>query len=276
MTASDRLSSSGARAADSEALQTLAAVGIIALGVVHLLIAGLGLQIAWSGGGGSGAQADTSGAFATLAAQPLGTALLWVVTVGLVALVVWQLGEAAFGHHASEGGKRTLSRVKSGVKAVVYAVLAFAAARFAMGRGSSSSESQRSLTARLLDAPAGQILVGAIGLAVVAVGGYLVYKGVEKKFLKNLQGQGARRGVVRLGQAGYVAKGVAYGLLGVLVVVAAVRHDPAESGGLDAALQTLREQPYGQWLLTLVALGLGAYGVYCFAWARAMRADAQR
>jgi hypothetical protein len=272
MWTADKASARGEEAADSEALQTLGAVGVVALGVVHLLIGWLALQLAWSAAGSE--EAAASGAFATLAEQPLGTVLLWVVTLGLVALVVWQLSEAAFGHHGA-GDKRTLERVKSGAKAVAYGALAVTAGRFAIGQGSSSGESQRSWTARLLDAPAGQILVGVIGLAVVALGGYLVYKGAKKKFLEQLQGQGASRVVVRLGQAGYIAKGIAYGLLGVLVVVAAVQHDPEESGGLDTALQTLRAQPYGQWMLTAVALGLVAYGVYCFARARAMRADAK-
>lgn len=72
----------------------------------------------------------------------------------------------------------------------------------------------------------------------------------------------------RLGMAGYVAKGVAYGIAGLLVIVAAVNYDPEKARGLDAALHTLREQSYGMFLLTLVALGIAAFGVYCFLQSR--------
>src|SRR3954452_13850832 len=78
------------RAGASDALENLARVGLIAYGVVHLLIAWLALQLAWGGGGGS---ADQSGAMATVASQPFGKGLLWVLAVGLIALAVWQLAE---------------------------------------------------------------------------------------------------------------------------------------------------------------------------------------
>ena len=71
-----------------------------------------------------------------------------------------------------------------------------------------------------------------------------------------------------LGRVGYVAKGVAFGIVGLLVIAAAATYDPEKSRGLDAALKTLAAQPYGQWLLSALALGIGCYGLYCFLWAR--------
>jgi hypothetical protein len=70
--------------------------------------------------------------------------------------------------------------------------------------------------------------------------------------------------VERLGQFGSVAKAVSLGLIGVLVVVAAVTFDPSKANGLDPALKTLAGQPLGMFLLAVVALGLAAYGVFCF------------
>jgi len=81
-------------------------------------------------------------------------------------------------------------------------------------------------------------------------------------------GNATRRWALRLGQAGYSAKGVAFGIVGVLVIIAAVTYDPDKSRGLDAALTTLAGQPYGRWLLSALALGIGCYGLYCFVWAR--------
>ena len=61
---------------------------------------------------------------------------------------------------------------------------------------------------------------------------------------------------------------VAYAIVGILVLVAAITFDPNKAGGLDDALRTLAAQPFGAVLLVIVALGLAAYGVYCFFEAR--------
>ena len=47
-----------------------------------------------------------------------------------------------------------------------------------------------------------------------------------------------------------------------------MNYDPEKARGLDAALQTLREQSYGPLLLALIALGIAAFGVYCFLQSR--------
>ena len=58
--------------------------------------------------------------------------------------------------------------------------------------------------------------------------------------------------------------------MAVLFGLAALRSDPAQAGGLDAALKALAAQPFGVLLLLVVALGFVAYGLYCAAeaWAR--------
>ena len=115
------------------------------------------------------------------------------------------------------------------------------------------------------------MLVGAVGLAIISVGVYHVYKGLKKKFLEDLQRlpSGTAGPVVRrLGVLGYVAKGVALAIVGVLFVTAAVTADPSKSTGLDGALHALRDQPAGVVLLVIVALGFVAYGVYSFVRAR--------
>src|SRR6476619_4166149 len=78
-------------AGDSDTLENLARIGLIAYGVVHLLIAWLAIQLAWFGGGGK--SADQSGAMSTLADSPVGKPLLWLIAVGLIALAVWQGAE---------------------------------------------------------------------------------------------------------------------------------------------------------------------------------------
>ena len=258
-----------AAAAQSPTMMKVAAVGLVALGVVHVLIGGIALNLAW--GGGSDEEASASGAFATLGEQPFGATLLWVAAVGLVGLTIWQISEAIWGHRDKDGLEQVGKRAGSVGKAVAYAVLAVISARTASGSSSGGGNAEEGFTAKLMGAPAGLFLVGAIGVGIVAIAIYLVHRGVTKGFTKHLGGH-AGPTIVRLGQVGHIAKGVAYAVLGVLFVTAAVQHNPEESGGLDDALTKLRDQPYGQWLLSLVALGLVAYGIYCFAWARAMQA----
>ena len=52
---------------------------------------------------------------------------------------------------------------------------------------------------------------------------------------------------------GTVARGLVFALIGALVIEAAVRYKPAKAGGLDTALKTLRNQPYGKFALIAAA-----------------------
>ena len=258
----------------SDTLERLARVGLLAYGLVHLLIAWLALQLAWGGGGGS---ADQSGALQTLAEEPFGTPLLWVVGLGLIALALWQLAEVLryVGGLSGSGDakkKAVVGIVKSVAKAVVYAALAISALRFATGSGSSSSGQQQSTTSGVFALPGGRFLVGLAGLVVIGVGVYQVTKGLKKTFLDEIDTSRASssevRTVTRLGQVGYVAKGAAFVVVGGLLAYAAVTFDPSKSTGLDGAMHTILDAPFGRWLLSLVAVGIAAFGVFCFFRAR--------
>jgi hypothetical protein len=261
-------------AADGNGLENLARVGLLAYGVVHLLVAWLALQLAW---GTSSESADQSGALSTLAESPVGKPLLWIVALGLIALSVWQALEVLRWRSglSSTGEARSKAVKKSGkavAKAFVYAALAVLAIRFATGGGGSSSQQQQDTAAGVFGWPAGRWLVGAAGLVIIGVGVYHVYKGVTKHFLKEIDlaqapPSGARL-VTRLGQVGYPGKGVALGVVGALLVHAAVTFDPADASGLDGALRTILRAPFGQFLLTLVAVGIAAFGAYLFVRAR--------
>ena len=266
--------SSARQAGNSDALENLARVGLIAYGVVHLLIAWLALQLAWGGGGQS---ADQSGALATLAQQPFGKPLLWVLAVGLLALALWQLAELL--RHVprlkstGEAKKKAVTgSVKSVSKAVVYVALAITAIKYATGSGESSSSQQQQTVAGVFGWPAGRLLVGLAALVLIGVGAYHVRKGLTKHFLKEIDTSQAtaprRRVIERLGQVGYPAKGVALALVGGLIGWAAITFDPAKARGLDGAMRTLLDAPFGRVLLTLVAVGIAAFGVYVFFRAR--------
>jgi hypothetical protein len=254
--------------AGSEPVRIGARVGLVAYGITHLLIAWLALQVAF---GDSDGRTDQAGAFQKIAGEPFGRVLLWVLAVGFVAVGLWRLGQAVFGFSYVDDTKEQVKRrVESGVRAVVFAALAVLAATTALG-DTSRDNSGREAAAGVLDWPGGRFLVGAVGLVLLAIGVMKIKHGWEKKFTEDMDLPSDRRArdlAVRTGQIGSVAKGIAIGLIGVLVVVAAVQFDPSKANGLDPALKSLAGEPFGMVLLGAVALGLAAYGVFCFFDAR--------
>jgi len=268
-------SARGAARDAGDGLEHLARIGLIAYGVVHLLVAWLALQLAWFGGGGQ--SADQSGAMSTVADSPIGKPLLWVIAVGLIALAVWQAAEVLRWRSGWSGSGKTRTKAlrKSGsalVKAAIYVALAVLAIRFAIGSGSSSSQQQQNTTAGVLGWPGGQFLVGAAGLILIGSGVWHVKKGLTKSFLKQIDtadaSPSALRLVTRLGQVGFPGKGIALALVGGLLCWAAISYDASKARGLDGALHTVLELPFGRILLTLIALGIAAFGAFLFVRAR--------
>lgn len=254
-----------ARAGRSDALEILARVGYAASGLMHLLIAWIAVQVAL----GESGEADEAGALQQLSGTPVGGVLLWVMAGALVALAVWHLVEAVLPHHGSTRDQ-LFDRGKAVGKAVVYGALGWTAFQVVTGQGADSGETTTEATSALMAAPAGRILVGIVGLVVLGVGAYHVYKGATRKFLEDLRqpsGERVSRGVELLGVTGYIAKGIALGIVGVLMGIAALTAEQDQQG-LDAALKTLRDQPFGWILLLGIAAGLAAYGLYSFARAK--------
>jgi uncharacterized integral membrane protein len=140
------------------------------------------------------------------------------------------------------------------------------------GTAHNQERQQQDLTAKAMQHTGGQWLVGIVGLVVVIIGLVLVVQGFRRTFMKLLQtnrmSPRTRKIVEWLGVIGTVARGVVFALAGVLVIEAAVTHKAAKSGGIDKALLTLRNQPFGEVLLFLAALGLLIFGVYGLCEAR--------
>lgn len=253
---------------DSPWLDRAIRVGLVAYGVVHLLVAWLAVQLAF---GEKEDSASNSGALHYLAQQPMGKVLVWLIAVGMLLLVVWRLLEFAFGYpEESDDAKRWRKRATSLGKAVVYGALGWSAAKTAVGEASKGGTD--GTTAKLMELPGGQVIVGVIAVAIIGYGITMVVRGWTEKFREHLdaQGQSGQDGsaYVLLGKVGYIAKGVAISIIGGLFGYAAITHEAKKSGGLDQALQTVLDQPFGPVLLTAMGLGFAAYGLFCFARAR--------
>lgn len=255
----------------SKTFDALVAIGLIAYGVVHVLVAWIAVQLAWGNGGG---QADQKGALQQLAGTALGPVLLWIVAVGLIALVIWRLGLAAWGFSwESDSKKRLVKRVGAAGSAVVYGILALSAIKIAVGSGQSNSDSQqKSMTAKLMGNPFGLAVLIIIAAVIIAIGISNIYKAIKKTFTDEMEGSVSEK-IIKFGQVGYTAKGASLIITGALFAWSALSQDPNKAGGLDQAFKTVLDQPFGPVLLTVMAAGFLCFGIFCFGWARHPRKE---
>jgi succinate dehydrogenase/fumarate reductase cytochrome b subunit len=258
---------SARRAAHSPAAHALARAGLVARGIIYILIGWVAILVA---AGKSSHEADQVGALQLLAGKPYGMASLWLLGIGFAGYALWRLSEAAFG--VTGDGNGAGPRLKSLARAVVYAVFAYLTFQVISGAHASQAGRQQDETAKLMHHAGGQWLVGIIGLVVVIAGVVLIAEGIRHRFMKYLEtsrmSPRTRRVVGWLGVIGTTVRGAVFALAGIGVIDAAVSYNPSKSGGIDKALLTLRDQPFGVFLLLLAAAGLVIFGIYGLCEAR--------
>lgn len=250
---------------ESTAMAVAGRAGMVTRGVLHLLIAALTIEVAR---GEPTEQAGAEGAIAAVARQPTGRWLTVLVAAGAVGYAVWRFLQAAVGRDDDDPWWK---RVSAAGRGLIWLGLAVTAARMVLSGqgdrgGSGGGGGKQQATATVLDLPGGRWLVGAAGLCVLAVALYNAYRSVTQKFEEHLEldemGDTARRATVGLGVAGHAGRFLAYSLVGGLLVLGAVHHDPASGGGLDVALRRLASTPVGGPVLIVLALGLAAFGLF--------------
>lgn len=266
------------RAANSEWADRWARLGFCARGTIYLVVGVIAIQIAQRGAGGADeASASKDGALREIAERPFGRLLLFVLAAGLAGYALWRGAEALWGKRDEDDErKRTAKRLLSGGKALLYLVFFGSTLRFlskgpAAG-GRAGDRQEETLTARILDLPAGQLLVGGAGAALIGGSAYVIYRGLTQEFADRLDtsemGRAVGRVVDVVGTVGLAARGLVFGVIGFLLVKAAIDFDPEAANGIDGTLKLIARQPYGRVLLMVTAVGLIAYGLYSFAEAR--------
>jgi hypothetical protein len=252
----------------SKVTEVLGRFGMACYGLVHLLVAWLAVQVVF----GDSEQTDQQGAVGALAQTPIGPVLLWALAIGLLMYALWQFLLAATGFGwVTKKRKRMTRKIGAAARGVVCVGLGVYSIQLASGTGGgrSSNEKSQEWTAKLMALPAGQVLVGIAAVVIIGIGVASVHRGIKHTFLEDLDSFRLPRIAKPLGTAGYCAKGASYGVIGILVGIAAIDSNSGEAGGLDAALKILQAQAFGQILLFAVALGFAAFGAYCFTAARA-------
>jgi len=255
------------RASDSPAARALARIGLVARGIIYILIGWLAIEVAI---GHSSQRPNQEGALHLLAGTSVGLITLWLLGIGFAGYALWRLSEAAFGVTGEKPGAGP--RLKSLVRAIVYAFLSALTFEVIAGSASNETRKQQDLTATVMHHAGGQWLVGIVGLAIVIVGLTLVAEGIRRTFMKYLRtgemSPRTRKIVEKLGMVGTAARGVVFAIVGALIVDAAVTFNPKKAGGLDKALLALRHQVLGEFLLLVVALGVLIFGIYGLCEAR--------
>jgi hypothetical protein len=257
----------------STAFEALARAGYVANGVVHLLIGTIVLVIAFGGR----AEGDQAGAFKAVAGAPLGFVLLWLIAIALAALGVWHIAEGILARDRSgdvKGAARKWGRrAAEWGQALIFIALGLISAAVALGARPNAEKTAEAASRGLLYLPGGPIVLGLVGLGIATGGVSFIVMGVLRSFHKRMAiPDGALgRTVTAAGIVGFVAKGIALVIVGVLLLIAAVRDDAKTAGGLDGAVDALLDLALGPVLVGVVGAGFIAYGAFTVARGRYAR-----
>lgn len=213
---------------------------------------------------------DEQGAIAATAANPFGKVLLVIVLAGLVFYILWALVCALFDLlHVGHDLKGLFKRAGFIVSALLYALLIPMLIAYISG-GSTQTGSQNFSVARLATTifllPWGKWLVAVVGAVLVVLGILAIFSGFRRHFDKEANSYSLSphqmQWIKRAGRFGTIAYGVIIVIIGVLFFAAFRQADPLKATGLDGALLSLINLPFGRWLLGLIALGFISYSIY--------------
>ena len=257
-------------AEQSTPLRGLARGGYAANGLVHILIGVIALVVAFGGDGAT----DQSGALMVIAAAPLGFVALWSIAIALCALGVWQLLEGVLANAGTEGAQGVAKmwgqRIGAWGQAAIFIALGVIAGSVALGAQIDTEQAVETASRGLLQIPGGPIVLVLIGVGIVIGGIVFIVMGAKRSFRSKIAipKQGFGRNLAGLGVVGFIAKGIALLIVGVLLVVSSVSGDADTAGGLDGALKVLLGLALGPVLVATVGIGFVAYGVFCLFRAR--------
>lgn len=249
-----------------QGLSLAARTGYIAKGIVYLLIGGLAcLAVVGLGGDNVGSKE----AINQLVRRPFGDVMLGLLGIGLFAYALWRLLQALLDAEGVGLGLKGIgTRLGFLVSSLTHGSLGIYCFDLLRNLAMSSGEAAaHDRTALLMSHRGGVILVFAIGLVFLGVGLRQLGRAINRSYLKNWHHQEMSatqqhffEGITRWGLS---ARGVVFMIIGLFLCIAAWRTDPSKAQGLGGALNVLAAQPFGPWLLGIVALGLFGYGLYC-------------
>jgi hypothetical protein len=235
-------------------------------GAKGLTFAAIGIMMARVALGQQSERADFAGAMETFSEQPVLAVLIFVLSIGMIGYAIWRIIQGVA--DLEREGTDLVGVVKRAVYVIIGLTYLFFAA-YALGIlfGWSTEEGQvQDWTAKILGWPLGRWLIGAAGLAVLIGGMVELWSAVSRRFQVELGRDDfsrlERMGLITAGCVGHGGRSLVYGAAGFFAIRAAVEFDPDEARGIADTMRELADQPYGQVLVAIGAVGFIFYGVY--------------
>lgn len=245
-------------------IERFARVGFSAKAVLYTIVGVLALRAALGNGGRT---TGSRGALTTFLGNEWGAIALIVIALGLFGYAAWRITEALLDPEQKGNGPKGLAlRVSYAARGLFHAAIGVQAVRMAVGAGESGDRSAEALAARALEAPMGKWLVVGAGLFIAGYGLYQLYRAWKAKLSRQLDlsrlSREAGAWLIKVCRAGIAARGIVFAVIGGYLVRAGLDRNPSKAADTGEALSAIGHQPFGAWLLALVAVGLIAYGAY--------------
>lgn len=262
------LKSSGSKHKMSEAkpwVRRFGRFGYMTIGIVYGMI---GILAALAAFGPRGEMTGTSGVLQSISEIPFGEIALWIIGIGLFGYILWVFILAIKDpNNVGTDVQGLIKRASYFISGVIYANLSYGAIKLASHTGNAgNSESEKNVSIKLLEQPFGIWLVGIVGAIIIGCGVFELYSGVKEKFMsefKTYEMNGMERNVARItGKIGLISRGTVISMIGFFFIRTAYTNNSEESKGFGGALTELASQPFGKFLLAMVAIGLILYGLH--------------
>ena len=255
-------------------------IGYTAKGIVYFLVGGFAVATVAGLAGGVGGPKRV---IQWIGSNPFGQVLLGLTALGLACYAAWRIYHAVQGpRRESDGKEATVKRIAWVVSGLSYGLLAVFAARLALVGGNvasgGSGGKKQDVIQWLLQQSWGPIAVGIIGVIMLGVGAFQVYRAVTDKHMTGVEEEGnlapkTEKFFRRTGRVGLVSRAVVFAIIAYFLGRAALMDDASQFRGVSGSLSFLRDQSYGAVLLAAVGAGLLAYGFFMFVRARYERAS---
>lgn len=251
----------------ARALEWASRLGYAARGIVYL---GLGVIVLLAAADLTPRARGAKAMLAAWADWPLGLVIVALVAVGLLGFAVWRALQAVFDADRHGTSPKAIAvRIGQAVSGLIYGGLGLWALElmdaFEDVGEADEEQSAHGAAATILALPYGEILLLLAGAALVGVGVGNIVQGLAQDFAKRLSCD-ARvcRWVVPMAKVGYGARGLATLPAGVFLIQAGLDARSRDAHSWGGALQALERQPFGSWILAVIAVGLVAFGLFGF------------
>ncbi|BBC73152.1 conserved hypothetical protein [Altererythrobacter sp. B11] len=242
----------------SEKFRWFVRLGYFSRAVFYILIGFLAL---------TAGSADTGpeGVFRTVQDFPAGTALLWIVAIGLLSYALFRMCSPLFDiEHEGSDRKGIAVRIGHAGSAIGHLVLAYSAVRLATGNGSGGGDTAQQAAAGVLSVQFGSFVLGLLGVAFIATGLFQAKKAYSGEFMHRISAS-APDATRWLGGAGFAARAVVFVVIGWSLIHSAWISSSAQVMSLGSAISSLHDEGI---LFTLVAAGLILFGLFSLVLAR--------